>query len=194
MGQRHIGTTGASMKYINITRWASYLAKGRFLRCAAMYRIGDDISACGLVSCCVYPAIYSKMCRTSFLERTPTVLVFPTHLQVYAAMHRKSGKEVALKIIFLGKPDLSEASVNVLRSEEALMRRIDHPNIANIFDRVLLLPKHAADPFVLRRCFCAAHYMIAPALLCSRAHIHVLSAWHYAGPAVTIGGSAIALQ
>ena len=54
---------------------------------------------------------------------------------MYAAKHRITQVPVALKIIFLGKPGLSEEAVAVLRREFALMSRISHPNIANIYDK-----------------------------------------------------------
>lgn len=55
---------------------------------------------------------------------------------MYAATHRQTGQAAALKIIFLGKPGLTAASVKVLRGEFKLMSRIDHPNIANIYNTV----------------------------------------------------------
>ena len=53
-------------------------------------------------------------------------------LQVHAATQHDTGRQVALKVIFLDNPNLEQEHVDVLRNEVKLMAALSHPNIVKI--------------------------------------------------------------
>lgn len=57
-------------------------------------------------------------------------------MQVVAATQRDNGRRVALKVVFLDNPRLSEDHATVLRDEVAIIEALRHPNIVT-FDCVM---------------------------------------------------------